>query len=205
MLRVTRFSFEKLFNLLKEKGIDDWQFAFDIGANPSQIMQMIHKRSVQTSMLNRLCDYLNVSLEDIMEHEELQYPNGVTFANYVNEHGFWSDLADVDIKEIRFVFHEKMAIDRIPDFRFIIEQSPVDIDNIMNQVKLNFDMNPDSNKYANWIVTDRRWVPVGTLTNPDTPTCFSKDGTVHIGGLNMSIYYSLEIDVTDPAMIDTGE
>lgn len=203
MLRVTRFSFEKLFSLLKERRIDDWQFAREVGSGDIMIMRMLHKRSVPLSFLNRLCDKLNVSLEDIMEHEELRYPSGVSFMNYVHEQSFWSDLEDVKICEIVFKFHENKPIDEISDFRILIDHDTLDLDSIMADVEQTFDMNPDTNKYITWTVTDRNLVPCPILGNPKKMgTCLCENGEITTDHCQINVGFSLVIDVTDPKLLE---
>lgn len=201
MLRATKFSYDKLFALLKEHGKDDWQFAFEIGTDFNTIQRMMSGRMISTATLNRLCDVLGVNLSDIMEHQELDYPNGVTFCDYLKEHIFWDDLEDVCLREIRFRFHECNDIDKMDDLRFIIDNTPQDIDDVMAQIISNVDMNPDTNPYTKWVVTDRALSSVVALKGP-SENANSQWGGGGIRGFNMSVAYALTIDVTDPRLLE---
>lgn len=204
MLRITKFSYDKLFDLLKVRGKDDWQFSFEVGTDFNVLQRMINGRSVPTSVLNRLCDTLGVDLVDIMDHQELKYPSGVSLCDFVREHGFWDDLEDVRLAEIRFRFHEANEIDKIDDLRFLIVENGQSIDDVMAQIIANIDMNPDTNKYSGWIVTDRSLSTVTSLRG-EVSDVNSHWGGGRIRGYNMTVSYSLTIEVYDPALIDVDE
>lgn len=205
MLRLTRFSYSKLFKILKERNMDDWQFSFEVGADPSILMRMLHNQSVPTAALNRICDCLGVSLGDIMDHEELQYPNGVALCDFIRDQAFWSDLEDTILLEVVFIFHEANELDKIKNLRFIIENAPQKIDDIMAQVAANIDMNPETNKYSSWIVTDRKLDTLNSFNGIDQ----NHKDEIMLGGnvrcYNLRTAFSLQVDVTDPELLKQGE
>ncbi|WP_270810010.1 helix-turn-helix domain-containing protein [Hungatella effluvii] len=60
--------FDKLFELLQEKGISQYKLYTNYGISRNQIDRLKKNKNTSTVILSRLCKILNCRLEDIAEY-----------------------------------------------------------------------------------------------------------------------------------------
>jgi len=61
-------TYDKLWDTLKSKGISNYALTTKYNVSKSQLNRLRHNQSVSTNTIDRLCNLLNCSVEDIMEH-----------------------------------------------------------------------------------------------------------------------------------------
>lgn len=60
--------YDKLWTTMAERGVTKYYLTAKLGISPSQITRLKRNQNVSTFTLNRLCEILNCSLEDIAEY-----------------------------------------------------------------------------------------------------------------------------------------
>jgi DNA-binding Xre family transcriptional regulator len=63
-------SYERLWSLLKEKGISQYALIKKFGVSPGQITRLKRNESVSTHTIEMFCRILNCQVGDIMEYIE---------------------------------------------------------------------------------------------------------------------------------------
>lgn len=66
-----RANYSKLFNLLKSRNITQNDFRIDVKLSNATIQNLRHNKNVTIDTICRICDYLNVHPNDILEWEEV--------------------------------------------------------------------------------------------------------------------------------------
>ncbi len=66
-----RANYSKLFNLLKSRNITQNDFRIDVKLSNATIQNLRHNKNVTIDIICRICDYLNVHPNDILEWEEV--------------------------------------------------------------------------------------------------------------------------------------
>ncbi len=61
-------SFEKLWNVMKEKGISQYALIKKYGISPAQITRLKRNESVSTHTVEMFCQILDCQVGDIMEY-----------------------------------------------------------------------------------------------------------------------------------------
>lgn len=67
------FDYEKLWKLLKEKGLKKINLKKEVGITPSTLAKLNKNENVSMEVLNRLCEYLECDIGDIVEHVYTPY------------------------------------------------------------------------------------------------------------------------------------
>ena len=67
-----RANYRKLFNLLKSRNITQNDFRIDVKLSNATIQNLRHNKNVTIDTICRICDYLNVHPNDILEWEEVE-------------------------------------------------------------------------------------------------------------------------------------
>lgn len=62
--------FDKLWDTMKEKNISQYKLINDYHFSRGQLSRIKHNDNVNTYTLNRLCEILDCSIEDIMEYRK---------------------------------------------------------------------------------------------------------------------------------------
>ncbi len=62
------WSYNRLWKLLIDRGLTREQLRVAIGASSSTMSKMSQGENIAMDVLNRICNHLNCSLEDIVEH-----------------------------------------------------------------------------------------------------------------------------------------
>ncbi len=65
---LTVISFDKLWNVMREKGISQYALIKTYGVSPSQITRLKRNESVSTHTIEVFCRILNCRVEDIMTY-----------------------------------------------------------------------------------------------------------------------------------------
>lgn len=60
--------YDKLWQTMKKKGISQYDLYTTYKVNRSQINRLKNNRNVEVNTIDRLCNILQCSVEDIMEH-----------------------------------------------------------------------------------------------------------------------------------------
>ena len=63
-------SYERLWIVMKEKGISQYKLIKEYGFSSGQLDRLRKNENISTFTLNRLCEILNCSLEDIAEYKK---------------------------------------------------------------------------------------------------------------------------------------
>ena len=63
-------SFEKLWDIMKEKGISQYALIKKYGVSPAQITRLKRNESVSTHTIEMFCEILDCRVEDIMEYKK---------------------------------------------------------------------------------------------------------------------------------------
>jgi putative transcriptional regulator len=66
-----RANYSKLLNLLKSRNITQNDFRIDVKLSNATIQNLRHNKNVTIDTICRICDYLNVHPNDILEWEEV--------------------------------------------------------------------------------------------------------------------------------------
>jgi putative transcriptional regulator len=66
-----RANYSKLFNILKSRNITQNDFRIDVKLSNATIQNLRHNKNVTIDTICRICDYLNVHPNDILEWEEV--------------------------------------------------------------------------------------------------------------------------------------
>ena len=66
-----RANYSKLFELLKNRNITQNDFRIDVKLSNATIQNLRHNNNVTIDTICRICDYLQVHPDDIMEWEEV--------------------------------------------------------------------------------------------------------------------------------------
>lgn len=61
-------SYEKLWNVMREKGVTQYALIKKHGVSPAQITRMKRNESVSTHTIEMFCRILDCQVEDIMEY-----------------------------------------------------------------------------------------------------------------------------------------
>ena len=64
------FSFEKLWDTMKGKGISQYALIKKYGVSPAQITRLKRNESVSTHTIEMFCEILDCRVEDIMEYKK---------------------------------------------------------------------------------------------------------------------------------------
>ncbi len=62
--------YDRLWRTMKEKGITQYDLYIHYNINRSQLDRLRHNKNVQVNTIDRLCNILHCSVEDVMEHFE---------------------------------------------------------------------------------------------------------------------------------------
>lgn len=62
--------YDRLWRTMKEKGITQYDLYTRYNMNRSQIHRLKHNKNVEVNTIDKLCNILHCSVEDIMEHIE---------------------------------------------------------------------------------------------------------------------------------------
>ena len=65
--------FDKLWLIMKEKGISQYKLIHTYGISPSQITRLKRNESVSTNTIDIFCNILNCDVSDIMEHRKSDF------------------------------------------------------------------------------------------------------------------------------------
>ena len=60
--------YDRLWRTMKLRGITQYDLYTHHNVNRSQLDRLRHNKNVQVNTIDRLCNILNCSVEDIMEH-----------------------------------------------------------------------------------------------------------------------------------------
>ena len=60
--------FDRLWSTMREKGISQYDLYTHYNVNRSQLDRLRKNQNVEINTIDRLCNILNCSVEDIMEH-----------------------------------------------------------------------------------------------------------------------------------------
>lgn len=60
--------FDRLWNVMREKGISQYKLINEYGISPAQITRLKRNENVKVSILNTLCNILDCDLFDIIEY-----------------------------------------------------------------------------------------------------------------------------------------
>ena len=63
------FSYKPLWKLLIDKGLTKEQLRKEIGLSSSTMAKMPNGQYVAMEVLNRICEFLNSKIENIVQHE----------------------------------------------------------------------------------------------------------------------------------------
>lgn len=63
------FSYKPLWKLLIDKGLTKEQLRKEIGLSSSTMAKMTNGQYVAMEVLNRICEFLNCKIENIVQHE----------------------------------------------------------------------------------------------------------------------------------------
>lgn len=61
-------TYDRLWKTMKEKGITQYDLYTRFHVNRSQINRLKHNKNVEVNTIDRLCNILQCSVNDIMEH-----------------------------------------------------------------------------------------------------------------------------------------
>ncbi len=61
-------TYDRLWKTMKEKGITQYDLYTHFHVNRSQINRLKHNKNVEVNTIDRLCNILQCSVNDIMEH-----------------------------------------------------------------------------------------------------------------------------------------
>ena len=61
-------SYEKLWNMMKERGVTQYTLIKKYGVSPGQITRLKRNESVSTHTIDMFCNILHCEVEDIMTH-----------------------------------------------------------------------------------------------------------------------------------------
>ena len=64
---VAMIRYDRLWETMKEKGITQYTLIKKYGVSPAQITRIKRNESISTNTIDRFCEILNCSVEDIME------------------------------------------------------------------------------------------------------------------------------------------
>lgn len=62
--------FDRLWETMKEKNISQYKLISEYGFSRGQLSRIKHNENVNTYTLNRLCEILDCTLEDIAEYRK---------------------------------------------------------------------------------------------------------------------------------------
>lgn len=60
--------YDRLWQTMKKKGITQYDLYTHHNVNRSQLNRLRHNQNVETNTIDKLCNILDCSVEDIMEH-----------------------------------------------------------------------------------------------------------------------------------------
>lgn len=60
--------FDKLWQTMQERGITQYDLYTKYNMNRAQLHRLRHNQNIETNTLDRLCNILDCSIEDIMTH-----------------------------------------------------------------------------------------------------------------------------------------
>ena len=60
--------FDKLWNVMKEKGVSTYKLREECGIDSKTIRRLKANENMETKTLNKLCSVLDCKIEDIMEY-----------------------------------------------------------------------------------------------------------------------------------------
>ena len=63
-------SYERLWTMMKERGISQYKLIKEFGFSSGQLDRLRKNENISTFTLNRLCEILNCSLDDIAEYKK---------------------------------------------------------------------------------------------------------------------------------------
>lgn len=63
-------SYERLWTIMKEKGISQYKLIKEYGFSSGQLDRLRKNENISTFTLNRLCEILDCSLDDIAEYKK---------------------------------------------------------------------------------------------------------------------------------------
>ena len=66
--RCKMITFNKLWNIMKEKGVSTYKLREECGIDSKTIRRLKANENMETKTLNKLCSVLNCKIEDIMEY-----------------------------------------------------------------------------------------------------------------------------------------
>lgn len=61
--------FDRLWKTMEDKGITQYKLIKVYGVSPAQITRLKHNSNINSYTINRLCEILDCSIEDIMEYK----------------------------------------------------------------------------------------------------------------------------------------
>lgn len=62
--------FDRLWKTMKEKNVSQYKLISEYGFSRGQLSRIKHNENVNTYTLNRLCEILDCTLEDIAEYQK---------------------------------------------------------------------------------------------------------------------------------------
>lgn len=60
--------YDRLWQTMKKKGITQYDLYTHYNVNRSQLNRLRHNQNVETNTIDKLCNILDCSVEDVMEH-----------------------------------------------------------------------------------------------------------------------------------------
>lgn len=77
------FTYDKLWKILKERGIKKVDLRDEIGITPSTLAKLSKNQNVSMEVLNRICTYLECDIGDILEHTFTPYKDDSTLGTFL--------------------------------------------------------------------------------------------------------------------------
>ena len=68
--------FDKLWNVMKQKGISQYKLINTYEVSPSQLTRLKRNESVSTNTIDKFCKILDCNIADIMEFQKEDAPSG---------------------------------------------------------------------------------------------------------------------------------